>query len=115
MGGDAKRFYLETVFAHEQTFNHAVELIGHEYNSSMRPNRTENVLNTLRPHDELCENQDERKTLAMVYKPNTTLAPQAPTSHRRNAHKIEFLRNTVVRFGYATEPLSRIASHNLSF
>ncbi len=115
MSGDSKRFYLDSVFPHVQTFNHAVELIEQEYNSSVRPNRVKNVLNTLRLQGKLGENQEEGEALAKVYKIISKLAQQVPNSHRGNAHKIEFLRNAVVKCDWATEPLSRIATHNLSF
>ena len=36
-------------------------------------------------------------------------------SHRGNANKIASLRNAVVGYEWATEPLSRIATHVLSF
>ena len=114
MGGDATRFYLDSVFPHVQTFNHPVELIGQEYNSSVQLNRVNNVLNTP-PLRKLCENQDEGEELSKVYKIITNLAPKVPRSHRWNAPKIEFLRNAVVGFDWATEPLSRIATQNLSF
>ena len=38
-----------------------------------------------------------------------------PISHRGNACKVEFLRNAVVGCEWATEPLSRIATYNLTF
>ena len=115
IGGDAKRFYLDSVYPHVQTFNHAVEPIGREYNSSLRQNRVKNLLNTLRLKDKLGENQDEGEAVAMVYKIIAKLAPLFPTCHRGNAHKIEFLHNAVVRPHWAAEPLSRTANHNLSF
>ena len=42
-------------------------------------------------------------------------SPQVPISHRGNAHRIEFLRNAVVGYEWATEPLSRIAPQGLPF
>ncbi len=43
VGGDAKRFYLYVDLPNVSTFNHAVELIVHEYNSIVRQNRVKNV------------------------------------------------------------------------
>lgn len=113
--GDAKRHYLDSVAPHCHNFNHAVEEIGNEYNSSVRQNRVRNVLNTLRLQDKLGESQDEGQALATVYKIITKLAPQVPMSHRGNAHKVQFLRDAVIGVPWATEPLSRIATHGLSF
>ena len=65
--------------------------------------------------NKLGENQDEGEALAKVYKIIIKLSPQVPISQRGNAHRIEFLRNAVVGYVWATEPLSRIASQGLSF
>ena len=98
-----------------QTFNHAVDLIGREYNSTVRQNRVKNVLSTLRLQDQLDETGDAGEALTKVYKIITKLAPQVPMSHRGGAHKIEFLRNAVIGCEWATEPLSRISTHGLTF
>ena len=45
----------------------------------------------------------------------TKLSRQGPASHRGDAHKVEFLRNAVVGSGWSHEPLSRVATHGLSF
>ncbi len=92
MEGDAKRFYLDVFLPNVSTVNHAVELIGHEYNCIVRQNRVKNVLKTLRLQDKILESQEEGEALARVYKTITKLATQVPASHRGNGHKIEFLR-----------------------
>ena len=114
-GGDAKRFYLNVVMPNFNTYNQAIDLIRQEYNSVVRQNRVKNVLNQLRLQEKLGDNQDEREAPAKLYKIITKLSLQVPPSHRGNAHKIQFLRNAVVGCEWATEPLSRIATHNLSF
>ena len=57
MGSDAKILYLDCFLSNVQKFNHPVELIGDEYNSSVRHNQVKNVLNTLLLQDKLSENQ----------------------------------------------------------
>lgn len=54
-------------------------------------------------------------SLEKTYKVITKLVPQVPSSHRGGTQKIEFLRNAVVEQPWSTEPLSRIATHQLSF
>lgn len=115
MGSDAKRFYLDSLLPYVNTFNRAVELIGNGYNSIARQNRVKNVLNQLRLQDRVDEGRDEGEALAKVCKIIIKLSPQVPASHLGYAHKIEFLRNAFVGREWATEPLSRIATHNLSF
>ena len=115
MGGGAKRFYLNVAMPNVNTYNHAIDLIGQEYNSVVPQNRVKNVLNQIRLQEKLGDNQDEGEALAKVYKIITKLSAQVPPSHWGNAHKIEFLRNAVVGCEWAAEPLSRIATHNLSF
>ena len=40
---------------------------------------------------------------------------QAPRYRQGDAHKVEFLRNTVVGMPWSSEPLSRVATHQLTF
>eukprot|EP00171_Calliarthron_tuberculosum_P001155 IDg1155t1 len=113
--GDAKRFYLNSVESHVNTFRQAVDMISMEYNSVVRQNRVKNYLNGLRLSTFLKQDMTPSEALERVYKLITKLAPQVPQSHRGDAHKIEFLRNAIVGENRATEPLSRIATHALSF
>ena len=96
MAGDAKRFYQNGVATHVNSFNHAVELIGRQYNSTAPQNNVKNVLNQLLLQDKLSDSQDEGEALAKVYKIIRKLSPQVPSAHRGNAHKIEFLKNAVL-------------------
>lgn len=58
---------------------------------------------------------DELAALEKVYKIVTKLSSQVPPAYRGETHKIEFLRNATVGYDWATQPLSRVATHNLSF
>eukprot|EP00171_Calliarthron_tuberculosum_P018940 IDg18940t1 len=82
---------------------------------SVRQNRVKTYLSTLRLSKFVVDGADELSALEKVYKLITKLSPQVPQSHRGEAHKIEFLRNSTVGFSWATEPLSRISTHGLSF
>eukprot|EP00171_Calliarthron_tuberculosum_P022660 IDg22660t1 len=84
--GDAKRFYLDRVTT-----------------------TVKNHLSGLRLSKYTSEGLDDLAALERVYKLITKLSPQVPMSHRSEAHKIEFLRNSTVGTPWATEPLSRVA------
>jgi len=113
--GDAKRYYLDRVDGHAVTFQQAVDLVESEYNSALRQNRVNNHLNSLRLSLFVAECLNLTAALEKAYKLITKLAPQVPCSHRGDAHKMEFLRNATIGNSLATEPLSRIATHQLSF
>lgn len=112
---DAKRFYLERVSTYAQTFQQAVELVNEEYNSPVRQMRVKNHLNSLRISEFIKKGDEVSVALAKVYKLITKLSRQVPASHRGDAHKIEFLRNAAVGYSWSHEPLSRVATHGLSF
>lgn len=55
------------------------------------------------------------EALAKLYRSVIKLLRQAPISHQRDAHKVEFLRNAVVGTPWSIEPFSRVATHQLTF
>lgn len=61
------------------------------------------------------EGLDASACLEKLYKLIRRLARQVPIAFRGDPHKVEFLRRAVVGSPWATESLSRIATHNLSF
>lgn len=112
---DAHRFYVDRVKAYATTFDQAVRMIDSEYNSPVRQNRVKNVLTSLRVTNFMNENVDTAMALAKVYKLILKLSRQVPFSHRGDAHRIEFLRGAVIGFNWSREPLSRIATNDLTF
>lgn len=112
---DAKRFYLERVATYAQTFQQAVDMVNQEYNSPVRQTRVKNYLNSLRVSEFVKKGDEKSAALAKVYRLITKLSRQVPASHRGDAHKIEFLRNATVGYTWSHEPLSRVATHGLSF
>ena len=115
LSGDAKRYYLDRIDGYATSFQQAVELIEREYNSPVRQARVKNYLNQLRLNTIEAEGMEESAALAKLYRIITKLSRQAPSSHRGDAHKLEFLLNAVVGSAWSREPLSRVATHNLSF
>ncbi|GAB0496835.1 hypothetical protein MMPV_008156 [Pyropia vietnamensis] len=115
LSGDAKRYYLDKVQGYATSFTQAVDMISTEYNSIVRQNRVKNYLSSYRMSSLTRDGVSEAAALEQTYKTITKLAPQVPRSHQGDAHKVEFLRNAVVGSPWATEPLSRIATHGLTF
>lgn len=72
-------------------------------------------MNTLRLRSLVSENGDEGESLENIYRTITKLYPQVPTSHRGDAHKRKFFRNSVVGCKWEIEQLSRIVTHGLAF
>ena len=86
-----------------------------EYNSAVRQSRVKNYLNTLRVTSFVAQRTEMSAALAKVCKSIIHLSRQAPRSHQGDAHKVEFLRNAVVGTPWSSEPLSRVATHDLTF
>lgn len=97
------------------SFQQAVEMIDQEYNSIVCQTRVKNYVNNLRVSDFESKGDGTSVALAKVYKIILKLSRQVPTSHRGDAHRIEFLRKSVVGYDRSHEPLSWVATHNLSF
>lgn len=112
---DAHRFYIDRVKAYATTYEQAVGMIEAEYNSPVRQSRVKNYLNSLRMHDFIGDKTDSAAALAKVYRTILKLSRQVPTSHKGDAHRIEFLRCAVVGYDWSREPLSRVATCGLSF
>lgn len=115
MSGYAKRFFLDKVQSYATFFSQAVDMVSAENNSIVRQNRVKNYQVGYRMSTLLSDGVTEAAALEQTYKTITKLAPQVPRSHQGDAHKVEFLRNAVVGSPCDTEPLSRIATHGLTF
>lgn len=113
--GDAKRFFLDRIASYATTFQQAVEMVTSEYNSPVRQTRVKNYLNTLRVSSFVSKGLAVPEALSQVYKVITKYSRQAPRSHQGEAHKVEFLHNAVIGYEWSHEPLSRVATHDLSF
>lgn len=110
--GDAKRYFLDRVDGYATGFQQAVSMIEEEYNSQVRQTRVKNYLSSIRSSTFVGQVTETSEALAKVYKiiskTGSSLAPG-------DAHKIEFLRNAIVGLNWASEPLSRVSTHNLTF
>lgn len=75
---DASRFYLDRVSHYVTTFQQAVEMIDHEYNSIVRQTRVKNYLNNLRVSEFESNGNEISVALAKVYKTILKLSRQVP-------------------------------------
>ena len=86
-----------------------------EYNSPVRQTRVKNYLDSLLVSDFVKKGDELSVALAKVYKLITKRSRHVHPSHRGHAYKIAFLRHATMQYDWAHEPLSRVATHNLSF
>ncbi|CDF36767.1 unnamed protein product [Chondrus crispus] len=113
--GDAKRYYLDKIDGYATSFQQAIQMLEEEYNSPVRQTRVKNYLNSLRVTVFAAEGKEMSAALALTYKSIIIFSRQGPRSHQGDAHKVEFLRNAVVGMPWSSEPLSRVATHQLTF
>lgn len=113
--GDAKLYYLHTVYGYATNFQQAIYMVESEYNSIVREKRVKNYLNTIRMIQFGTKGLDPPAALEKVYKLVTKLARQVPQAFREDSHRVDFLRKSVVGYDWATEPLSRITTDKLNF
>lgn len=113
--GDAKRFYLDKIDGYATGFQQAVAMVNEEYNSHVRQTRIKDYLNAIRVRSFMNKGVSESDSLSKVYKLIVKLSRQAPQAFRGDANKVEYLRNAVVGFPWAKEPLSRVGTMGLTF
>ena len=73
-----------------------------------------NFRNTLRISKFISEGAEMSEALAKVHNAINKLARQTPVSHRGEAHKIEFLHHAVIGHEWSKDPLTRVATNQLS-
>lgn len=112
---DAKRCYNATVASHVVPFQQALEKISSEYNSPVRQACVKNSFCSLRINSLITKGIEESEAIAKVYKRIVKLPTQCSVSHSGDAHKIEFPRAAVVACEWIREPLSRVASHQITY
>jgi len=113
--GAAKRYYLNHVQAFASTFAQAVEMVGTEFNSAVQQNEVKTYLSNYDMSALIDGGKTEAGALAHAYKTIVKLAPLLPRSHQGDANCVDFLHHAVLGYEWATEPLSRVATHSLSF
>ncbi len=113
--GDAKRFYNEKIRDSAANFGDACRIMCDEYRSFTRQTRIKNHLTSLRISNSISKTCSVMDALEKVHQTICKLYLQAPEAYRNETHKIEYLRHAVIGMTWAKEPLSRLASLNLSY
>lgn len=112
---DAKRYYLSELEPFAASYADAVRSIRAEYHSAIHQSQAQNTLSSLRMSNFVAEGMTEEKALMETYKTVAKVSKLLPTSHKGEAHRVNYLRGAVVGYSGATEPLSRIPTAQLGF
>lgn len=113
--GEAKRVYDDHDDGRCATIGEAVLRMSEEYNSPVRQTAVKNELSSLRMSTLRAQGKREMDALASVHATIVRLAPQLPPTHRGDAHKVDVLWAAVVGTVWAIEPMSRIATSQLTY
>lgn len=112
---DSHRFFLDKVMPFATLYASAVDIIDKEYNSILRQMRAENDLENLRHKGYIGDDKKIAAALTRVYERILILSLQAPEAHRGDPHNIELLKSAVIGHQWSIEPLSIVATSNLSY
>ena len=113
--GDAKRFFLDKIKPFVRSYNEAVKRMNQEFNSATKQEKILTQLRSLRITKLISSTTSASTALDTIYQTITKLTPQAPPSHRHDAHMLEFLRKAVIGQKWAGDALKRAAPDKLSF
>lgn len=112
---NANRLFLESVNPNVESYHEAANLLKNEYNSAVRQTRIKFHLSGLWIERFVKDEVDTAAALAVVPKEMFAMFQQVSEFYWSDPHKIEFLRKSVVGRQWAEDPLSRIATTELSF
>lgn len=105
--GEAKRFYREKVYGIASNYREAILVMQNEFNSITRQTRVRKHLQSLRLNELMSKKKvSVSEALEELRETITKFAPQAPTSHRTDEAKTEYLYKAVVGAQWAKNALS---------
>jgi len=113
--GNAKRFYLTSYIQTCRTYIQAVGRIAAEYNSPVKQNQIHNKLTDLRMRSFVVKGMKIGDALTETYRVILKLSKMAPPAFVGEYYRVSYLRDAVIGYPWATEPLSRMSKHNVSF
>jgi len=113
--GNAKRFYLTSYIQTCRTYIQAVGRIAAEYNSPVKQNQIHNKLSDLRMRSFVVKGMKLGDALTETYRVILKLSTMTPPAFVGESYRVSYLRGAVIGYPWATGPLSRISTHNLSF
>lgn len=115
LSGDAKRFYLNELVHVVDTYDSMVMRLRNEYHSDVRQSQARNKLASLRMKAFESKGMSVEAALTSTYQAVLTGSKLLPPSHSGEVFRVEYLRDAVVGYDWATEPLSRVSTHKLGF
>jgi len=113
--GAAKVFLLDKVLPVASTYEDAVDHVHREYHPVVQQEQMKNDLSNLRVSYLVGKGMTVDLALVEVYKRVSSRSRMVPAAYQGEEHRVAFLRGAVIGYTWAAEPLSRIATHNLSF
>ena len=113
--GAAKVFLLDKVLPVASTYEDAVDHVHREYHPVVQQKQMKNDLSNLRLSYLVGKGMTVDLALVQVYKRVSSRSRMVPAAYQGEEHRVAFLRGAVIGCTWATEPLSRIDTHNLSF
>lgn len=112
---DAKRFYLNELVHSVNSYDLMVMRLRNEYHSDVRQSQARNKLASLRMVAFESKGMSVEQALTATYQAVLTGSKLLPPSHSGEVFRVEYLRDAVVGYEWATEPLSRVSTHKLGF
>jgi len=113
--GAAKVFLLKKVLPVVSTYEDAVDHVHREHHPVVQQEQVKNDLCNPRVSYLVGKGMTVDLALVEVYKRVSNRSRMVPAAYHFVEHRVAFLRGAVIRYTWAAEPLSRIATHNLSF
>jgi len=113
--GAAMVFLSDKVLAVASTYEDAVDHVHREYHPVFQQEQMKNDLSNLRVSYLVGNGMTVDLALVEVYKRVSSRSSMVPAAYQGEEHRVAFLRGSVIGYTWTAQPLSRIATHNLSF
>ncbi|KAI0562902.1 hypothetical protein FGB62_50g26 [Gracilaria domingensis] len=111
----AKCYFLQKIVGHADNISLANEMMVSQYNSTARQKCIENKRNSIRFDKYVTDSKDDTKALKNLESDITKLAPKGTTHCQNDASLIGYLRKAVFGHNWATLPIARLDTENLSY
>jgi len=113
--GAAKVFLLDKVLPVASTYEDAVDHVHREYHPVVQKEQVNKDLSNLRVTYLVGKGMTFDLALVEVHKRVSSRSRMVPSAYQGEEHRVAFLRGAVIGYTWAAKPLSRIATHNMSF
>lgn len=112
---DVKGYYLEEVDRYAKSLQQAVSMLEVQNKSPVGQTKVKNYLNYLQVYSSIVKEMEKSTAIYEINKSFIKMSKHATQSHEGDAQKIKFLPNDVFSMPWKNEPISRVATHNLTF